>query len=76
MRAERYVPLMTKVYGPDMRLVGVVADVFGPVKAPYISVKVSNGVDPKEYVGRILYFRPLMRRSRRGRRKARRKGRS
>ncbi|MCD6510879.1 MAG: H/ACA RNA-protein complex protein Gar1 [Thermoprotei archaeon] len=57
IRAERPVPLMCKVYGPDMRPIGFVADVFGPVKSPYISVKPLKAVNPEEYVGKVLYFR-------------------
>ena len=75
VRAECAAPLMSKVYGPDLRAIGVVADVFGPVSSPYVAVKLNPDVNPELYVGRSLYFRPPMtpkpRRARRGARRAR-----
>lgn len=38
----------------DLKRVGTVFDVFGPVDNPYISVKPSVR-DPSHYVGQLLY---------------------
>ncbi len=64
VKGVRPAPLMSEVLGPDMRVIGVVADVFGPVKSPYISVKPRDSSMLNTYVGKILYFRPMKRRRR------------
>jgi len=43
-----------RVLGPDLRQVGVVIDVFGPVASPYVAVRPLVD-DPSRLVGRILY---------------------
>ena len=54
----------SRVFGPDLKAVGTVADVFGPVSAPYVAVRPSLD-DPSRLVGQVLYVgRP--RRWRRG----------
>ena len=41
-------------FSQDLKNVGNVFDVFGPVENPYISVK-PNVRDPNNYVGQLLY---------------------
>jgi len=43
-----------RVYDPNLREVGVVADVFGPVSSPYVAVRPLVD-DPTPLVGKILY---------------------
>jgi len=64
-RSRRLVPLLSKVYDSKLSEIGVVADVFGPVNAPYVAIKVKEGVDPKKCVGSRLYYRPPPSRTRR-----------
>ena len=52
------------VYGPDLKRVGIIADVFGPVRAPYVAVRPLVD-DPSRLVGRVLYV-GRVRRWRRG----------
>jgi len=54
-----------RVYGPDLRQVGVVADVFGPVASPYVAVRPLVD-EPERLVGQVLYVRARGRRWRRG----------
>lgn len=46
--------LNDRVVDKDLNMVGVVKDVFGPVKAPYVAVK-PRVRNPEEYVGAVLY---------------------
>ena len=55
LRAETKPSLGTQVYDSKLRPVGSVAEIFGPVKKPYISVKPIID-EPKRYVGRVLYM--------------------
>ncbi|HDJ25715.1 MAG TPA: H/ACA RNA-protein complex protein Gar1 [Candidatus Bathyarchaeota archaeon] len=43
-----------RAYGPDLRPVGFIADVFGPVSSPYVMVRPLVD-DPHELVGKVLY---------------------
>ena len=36
--------------------VGIIIDVFGPVKFPYVAIKPKRGYDPKKLVGQMLYL--------------------
>ena len=45
-----------RAYGPDLREVGVVSDVFGPVAAPYVAVRPLID-EPSRLVGKALYVR-------------------
>ncbi|MBY8998104.1 MAG: H/ACA RNA-protein complex protein Gar1 [Candidatus Thorarchaeota archaeon] len=37
--------------------VGIIIDVFGPVKEPYVAVRPRRGLDPSKLVGQLLYLR-------------------
>ncbi|ASJ03535.1 H/ACA RNA-protein complex protein Gar1 [Thermococcus profundus] len=51
----QWVPnLNDRVVDKDLNFVGVVKDVFGPVKAPYVAVK-PRVRSPESYVGAPLY---------------------
>jgi len=50
-----WVPSLNEpVVDKDLRLVGVVKDVFGPVDYPYVAVK-PRVKNPEKYVGTLLY---------------------
>lgn len=57
-----------KVINEHMNEVGVILDIFGPVKSPYISVK-PELADVKKLVGKDLF---IFQRRKKGRRKRRR----
>lgn len=50
------------VFNSDLNQVGIIDDIFGPVRSPYVAVKLSAG-DPSTYIGKPLY---AMRRSKSG----------
>ncbi|GEM_PF-1893392 len=64
VKAEVAAPLMSDVLGPDLEHIGIVSDVLGPVKSPYVAVKPDPGVDAHKYIGKILLFKPPRRTSR------------
>lgn len=39
------------------REVGIIIDVFGPVKEPYVAVRPRRDFDPSKLVGQMLYLR-------------------
>ena len=53
------------IFSQDLKNVGKVFDVFGPVKNPYISVR-PNVRDPNNYVGQLLYVGEGLERRRSG----------
>jgi RNA-binding protein len=54
VRAESLSRLGTTVVDNNLDKIGRVFDVLGPVKEPYISVKL-NVRDPEKYIGQVLY---------------------
>ncbi|CAB49230.1 Gar1/Naf1 family protein [Pyrococcus abyssi] len=56
------------VIDKDLKFVGIVKDVFGPVKRPYVAIKPKVD-DPEKYVGQVLYIdeRRKKRKERKGR---------
>jgi len=54
-----------RAYGPDLREVGIISDVFGPISAPYVAVRPLID-DPSRLVGKVLYVRRRGRGWRRG----------
>ena len=54
-----------RVYGPDLREIGVVSAVFGPVSSPYVAVRPLVD-DPSGLVGKVVYVGRRGRRWRRG----------
>ena len=58
IRTERTPPVGSKSLVMDKKAqeVGTIADVFGPVKFPYVSIKPKRGYDPTKLVGQMLYL--------------------
>jgi len=54
IRAKSLPRLGTIAYDENLQKIGIVVEIFGPVKQPYISVKPSVS-KPNSYVGKILY---------------------
>lgn len=57
LRCETGKPLKEKssVFNKENKRIGIVSEIFGPVKTPYITVKPEKGVKPEELVGEKLY---------------------
>lgn len=54
LKAETLPKLGNKVMDENLRSVGTVFDIFGPVSSPYVSVKTA-AEEPHRFVGHILY---------------------
>jgi len=54
LRAKAIPRIGTTAYDEHLKKIGIVIEVFGPVKQPYISVKPSVS-KPDSYVGKMLY---------------------
>lgn len=73
VKAEKAPPLFSTVYGPDMKQIGLVTDVFGPVKSPYVAVKLNSEEYASKYIGQPLFFKPPRKIVRRRVRKSRKR---
>jgi len=60
VKAENVPRLGDKVLDENLRTVGIVFDVVGPVSSPYVAVKPKNG-EAETLVGKILYATPSKR---------------
>ncbi|NJE07723.1 H/ACA RNA-protein complex protein Gar1 [Thermococcus sp. M39] len=63
LRSDWVPSLNDPVVDTNLQLVGIVKDVFGPVKMPYVAVK-PKVKNPEEYVGQVLYVDERKRRKR------------
>ncbi len=57
LKAENLPRVGDKVVDENLKLVGTVFDVFGPVSSPYVAVKPDMG-DIRRLVNRVLYAIP------------------
>ena len=54
--SSSFAPRMySAVYDSDLKLIGWVVDVFGPVNTPYVRVKIKSNVSPQTIKGEYLY---------------------
>ena len=54
--SSSFAPRMySAVYDNDLKLIGWVVDVFGPVNTPYVRVKMKSNVSPQTIKGEYLY---------------------
>ncbi len=56
LRTKNTPPIGAEVVDINVKTVGTIYDVFGPVKEPYVSVRPQKGIDPSSVVGQILYM--------------------
>jgi len=61
LKAEKLPRIKDKVVDENLKSVGTVFDVFGPVSSPYVAVKPSVE-EPQRLVDRVLYVSPSLRR--------------
>jgi RNA-binding protein len=61
LRTDKTPPIGPKalVLDKEARTIGTILDVFGPVKNPYVSIRVYDGIDSYKLVGQPLYLRKL-----------------
>jgi len=57
LKAEKLPRINDKVVDENLKPVGTVFDVFGPVSSPYVAVKPSVE-EPQRFVNRVLYVFP------------------
>ena len=57
LKVENLPKLGNKVIDENLRSIGMVSDIFGPVSSPYVSVK-TNVKEPYRLVNHILYSVP------------------
>lgn len=57
LKAEKLSRIHDKVVDENLKSVGTVFDVFGPVSSPYVAVKPSVG-EPQRFVNCVLYVFP------------------
>jgi len=69
IKAENHAQIGDRVVDENLKPVGKIFDIFGPVSAPYISVK-ADTENPQSFINRILYVVPS-KSSRKGRGKRR-----
>jgi len=43
------------VFTEDEKKIGIISDVFGPIKKPYATIKHSKSVDVEKMIGKVLY---------------------
>lgn len=54
--SSNFVPkIYSAVYDSDLKLIGWVTDVFGPVNTPYIRVRMKPNISPQAIKGEYLY---------------------
>jgi RNA-binding protein len=68
LKAEKVPRINDRVVDENLKFVGVVFDVFGPVASPYVVVEPSVD-EPEPLVNRVLYVFPSKSRRRREKRK-------
>lgn len=54
LEKEQYLKLGTKIFDSKLKQIGVVQDLFGPVRAPYISIR-PTVAEPEKFAGRVAY---------------------
>jgi RNA-binding protein len=58
VRTEKVPPMGNKsiVFDKRAQEIGIIVDVFGPVKNPYLAIRPKEEIDPKKFVGQVLYM--------------------
>lgn len=56
LRTEKTPPIGAEVVNKSVEVIGTIADIFGPVKEPYVAIRAKNGVDTTKLVGQPVYL--------------------
>jgi RNA-binding protein len=67
LKAERLPKIKDRVVDENLKPVGTIFDIIGPVSSPYVAVK-PNVEEPQRFVNRVLYVFPSRKRRRKRRR--------
>lgn len=69
VKAKDVPEIGAEVYDENMRVIGYVQDIMGPVRSPYVSVKIYKNKISLSYIkNRLLYWKGVSRRKTRKRR--------
>lgn len=44
------------VFDKKAQEIGIIIDVFGPVRNPYVAIRPNTGFDAKKIIGQVLYM--------------------
>jgi len=55
LRTKNKVKTRAAVLNDELKQVGLIFDIFGPINNPYVSIKPTVN-NPEQYVGRFLYI--------------------
>ena len=56
LRTDKTPPLGAQVVDKSVEIVGTIADIFGPVKQPYVSIRARGGIETARLVGQPVYL--------------------
>ncbi|MFW9958853.1 MAG: H/ACA ribonucleoprotein complex subunit GAR1 [Candidatus Odinarchaeota archaeon] len=58
VRTEKVPPVGDKsiVFDKRAQEIGIIVDVFGPVKHPYVAIRPNKEFDTKKLIGQVLYM--------------------
>lgn len=58
VRTEKVPPVGSKsiVFDKKAQEIGIIIDVFGPVRNPYVAIRPNKGFDTKKIVGQVVYL--------------------
>lgn len=56
LRTEKTPPIGAEVVNKSVEVIGTIADIFGPVKEPYVAIRAKKGVDTTKLVGQPVYL--------------------
>ena len=56
LRTEKTPAIGADVVDKSVQVIGTIADIFGPVKEPYVAIRAKKGVDTTKLVGQPVYL--------------------
>ncbi len=58
LRTDKTPPMgkQARVLDKKAQEIGIIIDVFGPVKSPFVSIRPKGNIDPQKLVGQMLYL--------------------
>lgn len=56
LRTEKTPPIGAEVVDKSVEVIGTVADIFGPVKQPYVAIRAKEGVNVIKLIGQPVYL--------------------
>jgi RNA-binding protein len=56
LRTDKTPPIGAQVVDKSVEVIGIVSDIFGPVKEPYVSIRAKEGVNTAKLIGQPVYL--------------------